>query len=948
MQHYHKQDKNINLCAPRAYYVPFAKGQQKSYNRQDSERFFSLNGTWNITAYESVYDAEGFWEKSGEKQIPVPSCVQYFGYDFFQYTNFYSPFPYNPPFIPEKNPCYHFSRSFEYQKKDEKVYLVTEGVDSCFYLYINGKEVGFSQISHKLGEFDITPYLKDGENKIDMLVVKWCFGSYLECQDKWRFTGIFRDIYLLKRPEEHIIDYTITTDIDGENGVVTFIPASNIPTTLRLLGESKLCIGEPVSFTVKNAKLWSAEQPYLYELEIECGEEIIFTRVGIKTSEVKDGLYLFNGKPIKFYGVNRHDFHPEKGYAVSYEDMKKDLLLMKSLNINSVRTSHYPSSPLLYQLCDELGLYVMSESDLETHGCQASWNEKDSWNKWIGHLAEAELAKHSILERQRFNVQNNKNNACVVIWSIGNECGWGMNLLDACHEIKAMHHYPVHYESMVNYDKDKYSVDDYYTWDLDMVSRMYTSVEELKKVYLANERETRPMVYCEYVHAMGNGPGGLKEYWELMEAHERLMGGFVWEWADHGVCYGGKTERYGGDFGEAQHDSNFCMDGIVTADRELKAGTLQMKKYYQPVWFTLEGNVVCVQNKNFFAPAVGTLQITQKGKTQTLDICIAPRECIRVDVEKDVTVLLQFTKEGESQPCAHEQFYFNAYLPTAFDGEKPSICDNGRYIDVTCQNTFYRLDKTSGEIIDVRFNGESFGKIAFNLWRSPTDNDRIIKQHWKQRFLDIARPNALSYALVENGVRFTIGVGYARSINLVEATLVYTFAGDGVQIEIEYNTEKKYGYTYYAYLPRIGFKLELNKRYENLQYLAYGEGETYADMYEYAVKDEYTSKVQEQYYPYARPQESGSHYLPEYAQIDDGKTYIRAEGMQSFTAVPYSAETLDGCAHHDELPAQENSYLYLDYFMTGLGTGSCGPWVQTQYATPDSGKGKIRLFFGKK
>jgi lysophospholipase L1-like esterase len=242
MQHYHKQDKNINLCAPRAYYVPFAKGQQKSYNRQDSERFFSLNGTWNITAYESVYDAEGFWEKSGEKQIPVPSCVQYFGYDFFQYTNFYSPFPYNPPFIPEKNPCYHFSRSFEYQKKDEKVYLVTEGVDSCFYLYINGKEVGFSQISHKLGEFDITPYLKDGENKIDMLVVKWCFGSYLECQDKWRFTGIFRDIYLLKRPQKHIVDYTITTDIDGENGVVTFIPASDIPTTLRLLGESIIVI----------------------------------------------------------------------------------------------------------------------------------------------------------------------------------------------------------------------------------------------------------------------------------------------------------------------------------------------------------------------------------------------------------------------------------------------------------------------------------------------------------------------------------------------------------------------------------------------------------------------------------------------------------------------------------------------------------------------------------
>ena len=368
---YYNQDKTVNTEALRAYYVPFGAEQERGA-REESSRFLSLNGTWSIRAYESPLDADGFWEGEGEDKIPVPSCVQYFGYDYFQYTNISYPFPYDPPVIPQKNPCFHYSRRIELQRAEgERLYMVFEGVDSCFYLYVNGHFVGFSQGSHRISEFDITPYAENGENKVDVLVLKWCYGSYLEDQDKWRFTGIFRDVYCLRRPEGHITDYKIETYINGSDGELVFENRSPLPIELYLCGESRVAeVGERVSFLIKNARLWSAEAPYLYTLRLSAKGEVIYEQVGIRTAEVKDGLFLVNGKPIKLYGVNRHDFHPERGAAVTYEDMKRDILLMKSLNVNALRTSHYPASPLLYELCDEYGLYVMSESDVETHGSQ--------------------------------------------------------------------------------------------------------------------------------------------------------------------------------------------------------------------------------------------------------------------------------------------------------------------------------------------------------------------------------------------------------------------------------------------------------------------------------------------------------------------------------------------------------------------------------------------------
>ncbi len=949
MEKYYEQDKNINLCAARAYYVPFEKGQAVSYDRADSARFITLNGIWKIKAYETVLDAENFLNEACDKEIPVPSCVQYFGLDWFQYTNCYYPFPFAGTKIPNKNPAYHYTRTVSVTKNtDEKIYLVTEGVDSCFYLYVNGAFVGFSQISHKVGEFDITPFVKQGENKIDMLVVKWCMGSYLEDQDKWRFTGIFRDIYLLRRPKNHLRDYKIDTDIDGDDGVVTFTPRDTLQTSVTLNGETQETNGEPLVFRIQNAKLWSAETPYLYPMDIECNGEVIFQRVGIRTSKVENGLYLFNGKPIKLYGVNRHDFHPEKGAAVSLADMKRDLTLMKELNVNAIRTSHYPSSPLLYELADEMGFYVMSESDVESHGCQAAWNEKNEWTKDIGIIAEDERYYDAILEREVFNVENHKNHACVVIWSMGNESGWGENLIKIAHVMHGWDSRPLHYESENNYFPGKYSKEDYASWELDMHSRMYASVPWLKDVFLKDESDTRPMVYCEYAHAMGNSPGDLKGYWEVIEAHDRLMGAFIWEWADHGVSYGGKTERYGGDFGEALNDNNFCIDGIVTADRNCKAGTYSMQYFYQPLQFTKDGDTLCVKNKNFFAPMVGTLKVQDKNGEHSFEMCIAPRECIKLPCAGESTVYTEFIKRGETEPCAHQQFYVNAYLPRAFKEKQVQITENMRYVYVTAGDNEYTLDKTSGEIIDVKVDGESLGGVAFNVWRAPLDNDRNIRKLWEWRLLHLARPDALRVCVNGNQVQVDIGVGYARSIYLVEAKLTYTFHGDGVEISISYNTEKKHGYEYYAYLPRIGWKMKLDKRFDKVKYLAYGNGETYADMYDHAVKAEYSAKVQDEYFPYAKPQESGSHYLPEYAEVTDGKYTVRAEGMRSFSAIGYSAETLMQAKHHDELPESDGTYFCVDYYMTGLGTGSCGPQVQPPYQTPEEGEGSIRLYFEKK
>ncbi len=935
---YYEQNGCVGVLPPRAYYIPFDGSETQHTRREDSARFLSLNGVWKITPYACVADAENFFEREGDKEINVPFCVQFYGYDYFQYTNVKYPFPFNPPKIPAQNPCYHLSRKFDYKGGGEKAYLVFEGVDSCFYVYLNGKEVGFSQISHRISEFDVTPYIKEGENKLDVLVLKWCKGSYLEDQDKWRFTGIFRDVYLLRRPEGHIVDFKITTDISGEDGIVEFENRSDATASLTLCDKTQTAEGgKRVRFEVKNARLWSAETPYLYDLTIECAHETIYQRVGICTSEVKDGIFLFNHKPVKFYGVNRHDFHPQKGMAVGYEDMLADIKLMKKLSVNAVRTSHYPASPLFLELCSEYGLYVMSESDVECHGCVLKNGDYDTKNFSV--LAEDEDFKEAFLLRQIVNVETNKNMPCVVMWSIGNESGWGKNLIAAAEEVKRRDDRPVHYEGIFYCDRKKY---DYYNAPLDVVSRMYPTWQWMKDGYLSDKKEKRPLVLCEYAHAMGNGPGSLEEYWRVMESSPRFMGGFIWEWKDHGIL----TEqgyRYGGDFGEKQHDGNFCIDGIVAPDLKLKAGTLMMKKAYQPLAFEKRGGELVVFNKNYFAAECGTLCLERAGSMEKHAVLIGPRESVCIPAEGDFNV--RYFREGAEDECAREQFYTAPEKQIPFTASQFSVSEEEGLLRVTAGETKYALDLKTGEIESVTKGNERYGRIALNLWRAPLDNDMFIRKKWEESGLMDARPRVKKYRVTQEGITFRIEAASVGRSPVLKAELCYSFAEEGVRIDVVYKVLQA---RKLVFLPRIGFALKLPAAYHKLRYLAYGERETYCDCRSFAFKGEYEGEVASQYHRYVKPQESGSHCGAEWAEVTDGTNLIRAEGMKSFSALPYSAEELTKAKHDDELPISDATYFSADLWMSGLGTNACGPLPDEEYRVPNQGAGSVCFFFKTK
>lgn len=570
--------ERIGTTPHRSYYIPFAsddavKSKHGIVDRTSSSRFMTLDGVWQIKQLEHVEDFD-VNEKLGET-IPVPSCVQMHGYDHIQYLNTRYPFPVMLPHLPYENPCWHYRRTFNLKKQDgERYYINFEGVDSAFYLYINGEFKGYSQISHATSEFDITELAANGENTIDVLVLKWCISTYLECQDKFRFSGIFRNVYMLTRPQEHITDYKIETKFSGDDGILTFINES--PIDISIVFDDKTVIaaaGNRVSLTVNNVKPWTAETPSLYTMELYANGEKIVENVGFREITIVGKVFKINGVPIKLKGVNRHDFHCETAAAVTLEDLAKDIHLMKELNVNAVRTSHYPNSPEFYMLCDTFGLYVMDEADLEMHGaCTRDGRyEIDLWSEY----AENEFFTPGITDRHISLVERDKNRPSVIIWSLGNESSFGKAFFDGAKYIRNRDDTrPIHYEGLQNADP-KY----YYSDLVDMVSMMYPSFQTIRDKVLNNPYETRPFVMCEYTHAMGNSCGDIAEYWDMIYNNEQMMGGFVWEWADHGI----KTDSgflYGGDFEEPEHDGNFCADGLLTPDRKLKSNAFEMKAVY--------------------------------------------------------------------------------------------------------------------------------------------------------------------------------------------------------------------------------------------------------------------------------------------------------------------------------------------------------------------------------
>ena len=572
---YEKLDR-LGVEKPRSYYIPFPQNEKFTYknkilDRKASDRFISLDGEWHIKEHKNL-DSVCLDEKLTEK-IVVPSCVQLYGYDQIQYINTRYPFPFRPPFVPHENPTYHYRRNFTITDTQWKYYLNFEGVDSGFYVYVNGRFVGYSQISHSTSEFDLTPYVKKGNNTLDVIVLKWCASSYLECQDKFRYTGIFRSVYLLKRPKAHISDFKIETAVQGDDGLITVRNDSDLTISVRLGKENKDALpNETACFMVKNVKLWTAETPYLYDVVLSANGEKILQRVGVRTSKIVDGVYKINGKHIKLKGVNYHESNPKTGATVTVEDTVRDLKLMKWANVNAIRTSHYPDMPEFYDLCDAYGFYVMDEADVETHGA-TTYQTGYKFDIWQA-FANNGIFDRGVTDREITLYERDKNRTCVVMWSLGNESNYGKMFYDGADYLKAQDSRPIHYENICTMvDKT-----DYYTKRIDIASRMYAPIEFFDE-YLADEKETRPYVLCEYSHAMGNSCGDLQDYWDKIYSNDRFMGGFVWEWCDHAV----QTEKgflYGGDFGEKEHDGNFCVDGLVSPDRKIKSNLRELKAVY--------------------------------------------------------------------------------------------------------------------------------------------------------------------------------------------------------------------------------------------------------------------------------------------------------------------------------------------------------------------------------
>lgn len=623
-----------NEMPARSYYIPASKRMNTLVEqRESSDRIQMLNGKWKFRYYDSIYKLkDAFYALSYDvtsyDEISVPGCWQMSGYDSHQYTNFRYPFPFDPPYVPQENPCGAYVYEFAYQRDENapRAFLNFEGVDSCYYVWLNGEFVGYSQVSHSTSEFDVTDKIVEGKNKLAVLVLKWCDGSYLEDQDKFRMSGIFRDVYLLKRPQNTIRDYFVKTKMGKEAARISIqieYFGDVVPTDIfifddsdKLIAETKIsaqtnpadvCYRDSVAagtdissqaldkerktvyaeLELANPVLWNAETPYLYTLCFITDQEVITDYIGIREIWIKDKVVYFNGQKMKFRGVNRHDSDPETGFTISIEQMKKDLMLMKQNNFNAIRTSHYPNAPVFYQLCDKYGFMVIDEADIEAHGPVALYYEdntdKNKFNRWNEPIADNAEWEAAIMDRVQRCVQRDKNRPCVIIWSMGNESAYGCNFEKALEWTKKFDNSRLtHYESAFYRNESR----NYDFSNLDLFSRMYPSFEEIG-AYL-DRNPDKPFILCEYCHAMGNGPGDFEDYFKLFEKSDIMCGGFVWEWCDHGI-YKGKTEEgkaiyyYGGDHDEDVHDGNFCMDGLVYPDRTPHTGLAEYKNVHRPV-----------------------------------------------------------------------------------------------------------------------------------------------------------------------------------------------------------------------------------------------------------------------------------------------------------------------------------------------------------------------------
>lgn len=960
------------MMRPRAYYIPCASREAAlMHDACASERYTSLNGEWTFGYFETSALVD---ETKLTDTILVPSCWQSVGYGRQQYTNVNYPFPFDPPYVPAENPVGVYRRTFTAANKG-RTYLVFEGVSSYFEIKVNGTYVGMSKGSHLQSEFDITPYITEGENVLTVAVYKWCDGSYLEDQDFLRQNGIFRDVYLLSRPESHLRDLFIHPKQTGEVELEVDFVGDELPVRATILAPdgtelSELHVGKPL--------LWNAEEPNLYTLLLECGGEWIAKRFGfcfVSTSE--KGELLINGTSVKLKGVNRHDSHPEKGYAVSREDMENDLLLMKRHNINCVRTSHYPNHPVFLEMCDRLGFYVVDECDLETHGNTRAFAAGST----EGMLSNDPLWRDAYLDRMERMVERDKNSPSIIMWSLGNESQFGENHIAMSEATKKRDPSRlVHYEG-TSYGQTYGPTAEYHEC-VDVVSRMYTPID--LTVANATVEDKRPYFLCEYGHAMGLGPGELEDYWQAIYSYPRLIGGCVWEWCDHGVLVDG-AYRYGGDFGEFPHDNNFCVDGLVYPDRTPHTGLLNLAAVMRPVRIEamdLKQGIFKLHNKlDFLSTDRFTLAYTVTAGDKmlasgTLSTSVAPHECEEIHIPYDLPESEQYpvyltidTLETKDTPWCEKgySYGFDQFLlpvlvqkQSKAGAKKPSLKETNTEFAVSLGNAEYVFGKQSGLLTNIRKGGRSIlaEPAALTVWRAPTDNDSRVKGEWEAEFLHHVSFFARSCTALEAGGAVIVlahGILSAPSkLPLYDVTLTYTVGGDGLTVDLHADTRPIRNQDGILWtpnpgreltLPRFAMRLTLADGFEQLEYFGKGPRECYIDLADHARYGKHESTVSEQYEPHIRPQECGNHVgVTELTLTDREGTHLTvdADAPFEFSALHFSEHDLAAVSHRHKLIPKKETYLLINYRVGGIGSHSCGPKLQAKYRLNEA---KIRFTF---
>ncbi len=981
----------INAEKSHSYYIPFDKINWEKNDLKSSPKVLMLNGNWSFAYFKhpSLIPENFFLGKSIKKWdiIKVPSNwqLQSDKYDPPVFTNIKYPFEMNPPFVPKDYaPVGIYKTSFSVPSKwsNEQVFIHFAGVQSAMYLYINGKQVGYHEDGMLPAEFDITSYVKKGKNEMIVQVLNWSDGSYLEDQDYWRLSGIYRDVYLFSTPKVRMRDFTVYPELDNnyqdamlniqvevqnlgnKNSENLILQSTLKDTNGNVIASKRAEINNIQSLTektinsqieIKNPLKWTSETPYLYKLGLELltsdGKSLqAFTQnVGFRKIEIKNGLLLVNGKAIKIKGVNRHEFDRYNGRTITRESMVRDILLMKQHNINAVRTSHYPNLPEWYTLCDEYGLYVMDEANVESHEL---WEEK----YYVGELPEWQ---QSIVERNVNMVARDKNHPSIIFWSMGNESGWGKNFDAAYEAIKALdpQKRPVHYESK---NPAYANVLSHY----DIISNMYTELNQINDLFLSDPK--RPVIVCEYAHTMGNSLGNFRKYWDLFNSNERYQGGFTWDWTDQALR---TKDKNGKEFWNIINhiDKANVNDGMVNADGTPQPEMYELKKVYQ--YFNVKNidinsGLVLISNENYFVNSDDVYlewKLLENGKPiatgvlDKLDISSQSQKAMTIPFDRQLVkngneYFMNFSfKTKNAQKWAAKDFetskeqiafpnqFFDSLI--AVSSKAIQVSDSGN-IEVKGENFTILFDKVNGSLSKLNYNGKEIisEPLIPSFWRVPTDNDEggfdnSYAEAWRRAGLDrtmVVPVSMQATKMGDNEVKISVQNHIKTKVGNIIQNAIYYINGDGrINVKTDFTIPKEL-----PPLARVGLQMALNKEFTNVEWYGKGPFESYSDRKEAAFVGIYSKNIKEMFFPYVMPSENGNRTDARWLKLqsNDMEVLISSDKLFNFNAQDYSDEALNTSKKTQQLERGVKTWLHIDCAQMGVGgDDSWSPRVHKEF-----------------